>query len=136
MHEYGVAMEVYEAVMDVASKNDATRVISIDLELGELAHINSEQLCFCFEIIAKESLAEGADLNIISIPPTIKCKCGYEGVFDSHSSSNSDDTKQCRALSDLALNMPCPECENSMPVLISGREINVRDIKIEVEENA
>ncbi|ATZ61157.2 MAG: hydrogenase maturation nickel metallochaperone HypA [Methanosarcinales archaeon Met12] len=136
MHEYGVAMEVYKAVMDAASKNDAIRVISIYLELGELTHINSEQLSFCFEIIAKESLAEGADLNIMQIPPTIKCKCGYEGVLDSHNSSNCDDTKQYRALSDLALSIVCPECENSLPGLISGREINVRDIKIEVGENA
>lgn len=127
MHEYGVAMEVYKAVMDAASKNDATRVLSIDLELGELAHINSEQLCFCFEVIAKESLAEGADLNIIKTPLKIRCKCGYEGTLN---------TKKRHTLHDLAHVLCCPKCKNTLPELTSGREINVRDIKIEVKENA
>ncbi len=120
MHEYGVAMGVYEAVMDAASKNDATRVISIDLELGELTHINPEQLSFCFEVVVKESLLEGANLNIIKTPPKIKCKCGYGGVLEMGK----------RHI------LCCPKCGNPLPELVSGREINVRDIKIEVEENA
>lgn len=121
MHEYSVAMEVYETVLDVALKNNAIRVISIDLELGELTHINPEQLSFCFEVVVKESLLEGADLNIIKTPPKIRCKCGYEGLLD---------TKKRHALC-------CPKCGNPLPELTSGREINVRDIKIEVVgENA
>jgi len=127
MHEYSVAMGVYETVLDVALKNNATRVISIDLELGELTLINPAQLSFCFEVVAKESLLEGADLNIIKIPPKIRCKCGYEGLLD---------TKKRHILHGLTHTLCCPECGDPLPKLTSGREINIRDIKIEVDENA
>jgi hydrogenase nickel incorporation protein HypA/HybF len=112
MHEYSVAMEVYKAVLNTALKNKATKVTSVDLELGALTIINPEQLAFCFEVVARGSLLEGADLNIIRVAPKIRCECGYEG---------SVNTEQ-QAFYDL--------------VLISGREINVRTIKLEVDKNA
>ncbi|MDI6903226.1 MAG: hydrogenase maturation nickel metallochaperone HypA [Methanocellales archaeon] len=126
MHEYSVAMEIYEVVLKTAMKNDATKVISVDLELGELTHINPEQLVFCLESIAKGSLMEDATLNLIGIPPKVKCKCGYEGVLDA---------KRYHTISDLAFNLSCPGCGNPVPKLTSGKEINVRNIKIELDED-
>lgn len=126
MHEYSVAMEIYEVVLKTAMKNDATKVISVDLELGELTHINPEQLVFCLESIAKGSLMEDATLNLIGIPPKVKCKCGYEGVLDA---------KRYHTISDLAFNLSCPRCGNPVPELTSGKEINVRNIKIELDED-
>lgn len=126
MHEYSVAMGIYETVLDVALKNNATKVISVDLELGELTHINPVQLSFCFEAVAKGSLLERTDLNVIKVAPEIRCKCGYEGSIN---------TEQ-QTFYDLILNLRCPKCGNPAPELTSGREINVRDIKIEVDENA
>ena len=126
MHEYSVATEIYEVILKTAIKNDAKKVTSVDLELGELTHINPDQLIFCLEIMAEGSLMENATLNLVKIPSKVKCKCGYEGVLDN---------KRYPMLSDLAFNLGCPECGNPVPNLISGKEINVRNIKIELDDH-
>lgn len=125
MHEYSVAMEIYEVILRTAMQNNAKKVTSVDLELGELTHINPDQLVFCLEILAKGSLMEGAKLNIVNTPSKVKCDCGYEGVLaaDRH-----------LMISDLPFNLACPECGNPVPNIISGKEINVRNIKIELDD--
>ena len=126
MHEYSVAMEIYEVILKTAIKNDAKKVTSVDLELGELTHINPDQLIFCLEILVKGGLMEDAKINLVVIPPKVKCKCGYEGVLDN---------KRHPLISDLAFNLGCPGCGNPVPNLISGKEINVRNIKIELDDH-
>ncbi|MDD2666311.1 MAG: hydrogenase maturation nickel metallochaperone HypA [Methanocellales archaeon] len=125
MHEYSVAMEICEVVLETARNNAAKKVTSIDIDLGELTHINPDQLTFCLEILAKGGLMEGAKLNIVSTPSKIKCDCGYEGVLS---------TDRPPMISDLAFNLACPECGNPVPNIISGKGINVRNIKIELDD--
>jgi hydrogenase nickel incorporation protein HypA/HybF len=119
-------MEIYEVILKTAIKNDAKKVTSVDLELGELTHINPDQLIFCLEIMVKGSLMEDAKINLIATPSKVKCKCGYEGVLDD---------KRNPLISDLAFNLGCPGCGNPVPNLISGKEINVRNIKIELDDH-
>ncbi|NYT00912.1 MAG: hydrogenase maturation nickel metallochaperone HypA [Methanocellales archaeon] len=120
-----MATEIYEVILKTAIKNDAKKVTSVDLELGELTHINHDQLIFCLEIMVKGSLMEDAKINLIVKPPKVKCKCGYEGVLD--------DNRRL-LISDFAFSMGCPGCGNPVPSLISGKEINVRNIKIELDD--
>ncbi|HIH37095.1 MAG TPA: hydrogenase maturation nickel metallochaperone HypA [Methanocellales archaeon] len=118
-------MELYEVVLKTAGNNSAKKVTSVDIDLGELTHINPDQLIFCLEILAKGSLMEDAKLNIVNTPSKIKCNCGYEGVLA---------TDRPLMISDLAFNLACPECGNPVPTIISGKEINVRNIKIELDD--
>ncbi len=126
MHEYSVAMEIYGVVLETAINNAAKKVTSVDIELGELTHINPDQLIFCLEILAKGSLMEYAKLNIVNTPSKVKCNCGYEGVLATATDRNP-------TTSDLAFNLGCPDCGNPVPNIISGKEINVRNIKIELD---
>lgn len=127
MHEYSTACEIFRAMLDAVSNHEVKRVISLEIELGWLNHINPEQLAFCFHALAKGSLAEKADLNITRILPDIRCECGYEGIYDAGQYSTTYE---------LATDLCCPRCGNHGPELLSGREINVRNIRVEANENA
>ena len=127
MHELSVAVDVCRAVIEAASKNHASSVKSVELELGECTMINQEQLSFCFKVAAEGTLAEGAELNIVNVPPAIRCECGYRGTVN---------TDQHHIPYELAFDLRCPKCGNCAAELVSGREISVKNIRIEVDENA
>lgn len=127
MHEYSTAYGIFQAMLEAVSNHEVQRVVSLEIELGLLNHINPEQLAFCFKALAKGSFAENADLNITRKLPNIRCECGYEGIFDA---------EQYSTPYDLAINLCCPRCGNHGPELLSGREINLRNIRVEANENA
>ena len=112
MHEYSIATEIYDSAIRVAEENHATSVSAIELEIGELAMINCDQLTFCMESIVKGTLFEGAKLKISEIKAEIRC--GYTG----------------KAADDSMLSyLICPQC-NTPAELIRGREIPIREITI------
>lgn len=126
MHEYSVACEIFENVIAVAEKNGATEVKTVTLELGRLAHINPEQIEFCFGAIAEGSIAEGAEFNFEMLPLSIACECGYKGDVDESKIKNSFQSELLGYVS--ALN--CPACGKSASIT-SGREVLIKTIEIE-----
>jgi len=127
MHEYSVAVELYSVLMNEAMSHGAKRISLVELEIGALTMINSKQLSYCLEVLAAESIAEGMEVSITRVVPRIRCECGYEGELecDGHT-----------PLHDLVLSLHCPQCANSMPEIISGREIRIRAIRMELREDA
>ncbi len=68
-----------ESVLKVAEKHNAKRVNLVHVVIGELLMLNPEQLKFCFDVITKGTIAEGAKLEIEVAKPKIKCPlCGRE----------------------------------------------------------
>ncbi len=126
MHEFATAQNIVRIVSRAALMNQAKSISEIRLELGEFTFINPEQLKFVFEIAAKGSPAEGAKLIITKMPGKIRCtKCGYEGGLkytgpEIHSSITA------------AFVLDCPKCESKDTEIIGGRELRIKDIKIEV----
>jgi hydrogenase nickel incorporation protein HypA/HybF len=126
MHEFATAQSIVRTVSRAAMMNRAKKITEIRLELGEFTFINPDQLKFVFEIAAKDSPAEGAELIISKSPGKIKCtKCGYEGGLkytgpEIHSTAAA------------AFVLDCPKCNNKGTEIIGGRELRIKDIKIEV----
>jgi len=126
MHEFATAQSIVRTVARAAMMNNAKKITAIRLEIGEFTFINPEQLKFVFEIAAKDSIAEGAQLIISKSPGKIKCtKCGYEGGLkylgpEIHSPLTA------------AFVLDCPKCESKETEIIGGRELHIKDIKIEV----
>jgi len=126
MHEFATAQNIVRVVTRAAMMNNAKKISEIRLEIGEFTFINPQQLQFVFEIAAKDSPAEGAALIISRTLGKIKCtKCGYEGGLkysgpEIHSSVMA------------AFVLDCPKCESKDTEIIGGRELKIKDIKIEV----
>ena len=127
MHEYSLACEIFDTVMETAEKNKAIAVNSITLEIGGLTHVNPDQLLFCFDVLSRDSIAEGAKVNVNFIFPSGDCECGYRrdsGVPDQL--CNEDQP----SLYEYAI-QTCPVCGKLLQ-LVGGDELMVRTIDIEI----
>ncbi len=64
MHELSLAGELVVQVGALAQRESATRVVRIELALGDLSGVDREALEFVFPLAAAGSVAEGAALAV------------------------------------------------------------------------
>jgi len=74
MHELSAATSIVQTVLKVAKERSVRRVKAVRVELGDLTLLNPDQLKFCFEVAARGTLAEGAELKIERKPATLCCQ--------------------------------------------------------------
>ncbi len=124
MHELSVMTQIVDSILGEAAKQKATRIESVDLEVGEYTMLGDEQLKFAFEVLSREHpLLEGSQLNIRHLKGKIKCKCGFEGEV-----SPSEDSPH-RAIPILE----CPKCCGAAEIVV-GRECLIRNIRMVVPD--
>ena len=76
MHELGITRSV---VAICAERAMGAKVMRVTLEIGKLSAVMPDALRFCFEICAKDTAVEGAELEIIETPGRAQCRdCGDE----------------------------------------------------------
>ena len=81
MHEMSIANAVVEACAERAS---GARVIRVRLEIGALAAVMEDAVRFCFDECARDTVLEGAKLEIIGIAGRAECgTCGASLVMTS-----------------------------------------------------
>ncbi len=83
-----------------------------------------EQLRFAFDILARGTLLERAELLIDKIMPEVKCTCGYRGATD------YDERPEMHIMIPL---LKCPLCGDTIEIM-KGRECIINDIQMEVPE--
>jgi hydrogenase nickel incorporation protein HypA/HybF len=116
MHELSVAQSIVDIVLQHLPKEDHVAVKSVGLRLGEMAGIVPDSLEFCFSAITQGTPLEGATLAIEHVPLRAHCNdCGVDG--------NIEPTL-----------FACPTCGGRSLVILSGREMQVKDIEVEEGE--
>jgi len=110
MHEMSITL----GIIDICERHaGGHRVLSLDVEIGELSGVVPEAVEFCFEACSQGTSLEGSRLNIIKIPANGYCKdCGS----DTQMSSLFD---------------ACKHCGGYRVVLITGEEMRVREIEVD-----
>lgn len=112
MHEMALAQGMLEIVEATARREGAARVTDVRLAIGALSHVAPDALRFCFDVVTRGSLAEGARLSIDDVPGEAWCL-------------------PCGATVPLAqLGDPCPRCGSFQLAVTSGDEMRVKDIAI------
>jgi hydrogenase nickel incorporation protein HypA/HybF len=78
MHEVSVAAALLEAVLEGAGDLEAgARISEVHLEIGPMAGVSVPALAFAFEVAARGTLAEGAELVVQVDPVIVRCPaCG------------------------------------------------------------
>lgn len=115
MHEYGIAQSIMEIVLDEAKKARARSVKMISLKVGELAGVLPDSLSFCFEFLARSTIAEHATLTIEKVPARGRCvQCNQVFLIDQN-------------------RYQCELCGNSRIELVSGKELQIDRLEIEDE---
>jgi hydrogenase nickel incorporation protein HypA/HybF len=120
MHEFSISDEIVRNVLDAVKENNGKKVLSIQLEIGELALLNVEQVTFWIHELFKGSVAEGAKVKVRTIKARIRCEsCGYKGGM----SPDRQDPFQH------AIPYSCPKCHLFQINVEKGRECNLRKIQ-------
>ena len=80
MHELALAQAVLDVVAEHAGERPVERV---EVRVGALRQVVPGSLAFCFEAVARGTVAEGAELAIEQVPVRISCRrCGGDAELD------------------------------------------------------
>lgn len=113
MHELAVTQSILEISLRHAKEAGARRVTDINLVIGQFSSIVDDSVQFYWEIISKDTIAQGSLLHFERIPGEMTCShCGQ--VFHP-----SDKTFEC------------PSCSSSYVKITRGEEFRVDSIDVE-----
>lgn len=114
MHELGVVFHIADSVVKVAEENQARKVHTVTLEIGEVSTIIPEYLIDVWNWNCKRvPLLEGCELIVEQIHAVTHCDgCGRD--YDTVSQGKI-----------------CPHCGSDQTWLLTGNEVNIKDITIE-----
>ncbi|MDO4518966.1 MAG: hydrogenase maturation nickel metallochaperone HypA [Eubacteriales bacterium] len=114
MHELGVVFHVIRNVKQVAEENQAQKINSVTLQVGEVSGIIHEYLTDCWKwAIKKEEILKESSLYIEPIQAITHCEaCGkdYETV------------KYAKV---------CPFCQSENTYLLTGNEFLIKEIEVD-----
>lgn len=79
MHELSIVSSVISMVSENCINNNITKVEKIVLKIGEFSCVDNSSLRFAFESLSKDSICEGAILDIDKVNGMAYCKkCNRE----------------------------------------------------------
>jgi len=116
MHEMSLMESVRDIVEDTARAHGARRVAVVRLQIGALATIEPDALRFCFDVVMNGGVAEGARLDIQTVPGAGWCW----------------DCSQTVALADSTA--ACPECGGHKLEVTAGADMRVHEVDLAAEE--
>lgn len=113
MHELSVTQSILDIALAHAREAGASRILKVNLVIGELSGLVGEYIQFYFDFVSKGTLAEGAELTFRHVPAQFRClECGAEYEPD------GDD-------------WTCPVCGALRPIAVGGKELLVESIEVE-----
>ena len=118
MHELPVINKIMEICLQHAEKNNAKKILSIDLKVGALSDLQPEWMQRYFNYVSKDTIASGAKLVIEETPIIYRCnQCSTEFELD---------LSLIRKPGEIA----CPECAAEKVSLVSGKEYLVHNMAV------
>ena len=117
--EVGSQAEFRKQILDIvlrhAQANDVSKVISIQLKIGELSDLEDEWIQKYFDHLSKDTIAKNAKLKIERAPVVMKCD-DCEHSFEIN----------IREIKDIQ----CPECAHKKCTFMSGKEYYIKDMEV------
>jgi len=112
MHELAITENVLRIALDEAEKHDARRIRVIRLRVGKLTQVVPESVEFYLGLLAQNTAAAGAKLEVEAVPVVVKCTVCGECYCPEH------------------LDFGCRRCGEPTDI-VSGRELYVDSIELE-----
>ena len=79
MHEVSIMAEAVRMAVEAAQKSGSARVTGLKLRVGTLSGAVPEAMRFAWDVVTRDTLAEGATLEIESVPASGWCAaCSQE----------------------------------------------------------
>lgn len=113
MHELSICQALMTQVESVAAQHQATKVISITVQIGVLSGVVPDLLAQAFTIARAGTVAEQAELITETLPIKVRCR-------------------QCGAETEASANrLLCGVCGDWQTQLISGEELLLASVELE-----
>jgi len=128
VHEISVMTDVVATVLREAKARGASRVLKVNLQVGELTFLGEEQMHFAFDVLKMEAdhVMDDAEVAIETVRARGSCAaCGYTGETAVHEEP------------EFHFRLPtidCPKCGQRLE-LTDGRDLYIRDIVLEVPDD-
>jgi len=112
MHELSIAQSIVELAEDVATKEQADSINSIDIEIGALSGVVMEALEFALEITTKSTKLENAKINYLLRTGKADCiECNFQ--FETND-----------------LLVFCPKCNKANYRIIDGKQLRIKSLTV------
>jgi len=79
MHELSIAEELLQIITNKASQVGISKIEQINLKIGEFSGILPDALIFAFELLSKDTMMEGARIEIEHSPGNELQVLSFEG---------------------------------------------------------
>ncbi|MBG2804027.1 MULTISPECIES: hydrogenase maturation nickel metallochaperone HypA [Enterobacterales] len=113
MHEITLCQSAFEIIDSQAKLNNAKKVKSVWMEIGALSCVEVSALEFCFDIVCRDTLAQGCELHIEVIPAKAWC-------WDCH-----------QVVTVSTFNAGCPSCGSQNLRVENDDAMRIKQIEIE-----
>ena len=116
MHELSIALGMADELTRIARENNASKVVTVNLRIGKMSGIVTDSLKFAFDSIKFEyPVLSSTEVLIEEVPLKYECnKCKKTFTADEPYFSS------------------CPECKSQDLKLLSGEEMQIENLKVEV----
>lgn len=117
MHELPVTQSLLKIALDHAEQANATRITDLYLVIGELSSIVDDSVQFYWDIISKDTIAEGATLHFERVPTHLYCfNCAVEYTPEPGT-------------------LACPHCGGTRVEVSGGEDFRLDSIEVEKDED-
>jgi hydrogenase nickel incorporation protein HypA/HybF len=113
MHELSVTESLLKIAVQHAEQANAKRVTDLHIVIGDLASMVDESIQFYWDIIAKETIAEGATLHFRRVSAELQCNTCSEKYHPTDKE------------------LVCPTCGGVGAKIIAGEEFALESIDVE-----
>lgn len=113
MHELAITQSLLDLAVRHATAARATRVTGVTVVVGQLASLVDDSVQFYWDIVAQDTLCQGARLHFIRLPAEFECQ-------------------QCAHRYPLAGALSaCPQCASPNVRVVQGEELRLESLDIE-----
>lgn len=111
MHEATLVAGLMRILETQARQHGVEHIGRVTLRIGKLRAVEPQQLRLCFEMFAEETVADGAELVVISVPVRARCRgCRHEFTVAHY-------------------RFDCPRCNGGDVEVIGGQELYIESFE-------
>lgn len=140
MHEWSLASGIIETVTEEYCKNNASKIIKIEIQVGEISQIETETLEEALETLKQDTVLKDSDIVIEIEKTKLKCRnCGYVWDFEESREqlepvNKAGDNPVHYLPESVTVFVNCPNCKSPDLEVLGGRGVKINKIVMEVND--
>jgi hydrogenase nickel incorporation protein HypA/HybF len=116
MHELTVTKQLLDLALKHASTAEASQVTELNVVVGDLSSFAEDAVRFCWDLVSRGTICEGAALRLRRIPAELTClDCGGTHTL----------------VGEL---VPCPYCQSAHLRVTAGDDLLLESIDVETRD--